>query len=86
MIHFIYANLIIDNDNFITLLEITVEWKLIIQLNRALLFCYYHINEQKITNNTIATLGYYQLNEFYKSKSNLPGEAIELMKFPKKYY
>lgn len=70
MIHFIYANLIIDNDNFITLLEITVEWK--------------------ITNNAGVTLGYYKLNkklnEFYKSKSNLPGEAIELMKFSKKYY
>ena len=70
MIHFIYANLIIDNDNFITLLEITVEWKM--------------------TNNAGATLEYYKLNkkinEFYKSKSNLPGEAIELMKFSKKYY
>lgn len=70
MIHFIYANLIIDNDNFITLLEITVEWK--------------------ITNNAVAKLEYYKLNkkinEFYKSKSNLPGEAIELMKFSKKYY
>ncbi len=70
MIHFIYANLIIDNDNFITLLEITVEWK--------------------ITNNAVAKLEYYKLNkkinEFYKSKSNLPGEAIELMTFSKKYY
>ena len=70
MIHFIYANLIIDNDNFITLLEITVEWK--------------------ITNNAVAKLEYYKLNkkinEFYKSKSNLPGEANELMKFSKKYY
>lgn len=86
MIHLINVDFIIDNNNFITLLEITAEWEIIIQLNRMLSFYYYHINEWKIANKAVAKLDdYVKANDPYKKKSYLPSETIKFGETPEHY-